>query len=147
MVSVGPRKRAWFAAVCLALLAQAVPKAVCGTCVQRCCGGTETESSASSAGIRDDIAGACPHCAAADDHCPTGTDEQPCRCQLSSRPGQPIASPRGFFPTFDGGAPGAVARDAASLAPPVLAASREYLAAALAVPIRPARILLGVWRN
>jgi hypothetical protein len=25
--------------------------------------------------------------------------------------------------------------------------SREYLAASLAVPIRPTRILFGVWRN
>jgi hypothetical protein len=31
--------------------------------------------------------------------------------------------------------------------PQSLGVSREYLAASLAVPIRPVRILFGVWRN
>jgi hypothetical protein len=33
------------------------------------------------------------------------------------------------------------------VAPLVLGVSREYLAASLAIPIRPPRILFGVWRN
>jgi hypothetical protein len=32
-------------------------------------------------------------------------------------------------------------------APHELGASREFVAASLAVPIRPVRILYGVWRN
>ncbi|MFM8892678.1 MAG: hypothetical protein ACKOTB_13850 [Planctomycetia bacterium] len=34
-----------------------------------------------------------------------------------------------------------------AIAPQVLGVSREYLAASLAIPIRPPRILFGVWRN
>jgi hypothetical protein len=34
-----------------------------------------------------------------------------------------------------------------AIASQVLGVSREYLAASLAIPIRPPRILFGVWRN
>ena len=76
---------------------------------------------------------------------PGGTSDEPCRCRLEPRqedslPGQKQASPR---------LSGAAALPGTALVPPPATTdvSREYLAASLSIPIRPARILFGVWRN
>lgn len=97
-------------------------------------------------------------CRACDESChavPTATcchettsgDTSPCRCQLDAREDQPLGQSRVTLRTLDPVSSSAVSATATPPVPQVLAVSREYLAASLAVPIRPPRILFGVWRN
>jgi len=116
----------WLVVACATLVAQAVPSACSVDCDRGCC---TAESS-----------GCCPAC-------PAEPAAPPCHCQLDARHDQPLAAPRTALPGPD--LLGQVAAiDRASLeAPRSLGVSREHLAASLAVPIRPVRILYGVWRN
>jgi len=58
-----------------------------------------------------------------------------------------MASSRGTLASFDEVAQASLSAVVVSSAPQVLGVSREYLAASLAVPVRPPRILFGIWRN
>lgn len=58
-----------------------------------------------------------------------------------------MASSQGTLPSFDPVAQASLPAVAPPATPQVLGVNREYLAASLAVPIRPPRILYGVWRN
>ena len=79
--------------------------------------------------------------------CPEEASEPPCHCQFEARQDQPLSVHRGASPDHDHA--GRATAVAATLpdAPRLVGVSREYVAASLAVPIRPVRILFGVWRN
>lgn len=126
------RNRAWLVVACGTLVAQAAPVSLSRACDQPCC----VVSSGTPSG-----------CCAHEDDGRQGTTETPCRCQLEPREGQPSSQPRQAHPSLDHGLWTPTLASAAPHVPQVLGASREYLAAALAVPIRPPRILFGVWRN
>lgn len=94
--------------------------------------------------------GGCCHAGVADAAAATGgtgTADEPCRCRLEPRQDRPLPGPKDALPRFVGGQAAAVPGTALAPPPATIDASREYLAASLSVPIRPARILFGVWRN
>ena len=137
---------AWMVAACAALVAQTAPRAWCLTCDLSCCdaradqcGGAGPESSV-------EPAVGCPACAA---HAADGDKPStaPCHCQLTARQDQPFSPSKGNFRGLDAGDASVAPAVLAPLAPSVLGISREYVAASLAMPIRPLRILFGVWRN
>ncbi len=136
----------WALAACAAVFAQITPRAFCQNCDQPCCSRL-ADGHARPAIAAAEPAGSCPLCAAESGRqLPDGGD-RPCHCQLNARDQQPLACSRSFVPA---GADGALPVGPAFLPPVVplgLGVSREYLAASLAIPIRPPRILFGVWRN
>lgn len=117
-----PKQLVWVVAACATLFAPAIPQACCCPCAEP-------------ASICDQ-----PCCAAE-------TRAEACCCRLDARHDQPLVPAKGTAPSFEhhdqGAAPTAVVADV----PQVVGVSREYLAASLAVPMRPPRILFGVWRN
>jgi len=80
--------------------------------------------------------------------CQASNDAPPCHCQLEAKQDQPLAghevrsSQRDDLPVW-----GEVADGTALKASRELAVSRSYAVAAQSIPIRPVRILYGVWRN
>jgi len=146
------RKLVWLAAACAALLAQVVPQSLCGTCDRGCCRAENHDRGPASDGpgsprssLEASTAG-CPLCTASSEACRPDTTEQPCRCQLESRQDQPLrANPSP--PDRDPSPQVAVLETASQHASHTLGLSREYAATSLAIPIRPARILYGVWRT
>ena len=133
------RQVVWFVAACAALVAQVAPQAFCRSCDRPCCE-IAVESAAESAT-------GCPLCAAATDACAVETSEQPCRCQLDARQDRPISPSKGVAPAFDPVDQDFLPTAAPAAVPQTLGVSREYVAASMSVPIRPPRILFGVWRN
>lgn len=149
------RNPVWFVLAWAAVVAQAAPLSLCRDCERPCCAAREAPAGKAAA----DEVDTCPACAAAEATAcgaadaaletassgrPTG---EPCRCRLDTRPEQPLAAARGNSPRVIGCDAAIAALAASPPAPPALGASREYLAATLAMPIRPPRILYGVWRN
>jgi hypothetical protein len=120
------RKPIWLVVACAALVAQVVPQAQNGDCDRGCC----------TAEVRE--------CCTA---CPAETAELPCHCRLEARHDQPVSVDRGKSPSQDLLGRALLADSTSFAAPPALGVSREYVAASLAVPIRPPRILYGVWRD
>ncbi|MFM8495486.1 MAG: hypothetical protein ACKOEM_08155 [Planctomycetia bacterium] len=120
------QKPVWLVVAAVALVAQVVPQAWSGDCDRGCCAAEVHE------------------CCTA---CPADTADPPCHCQLDARQDQPVSVLRGTSPQPDLLDQVAVADWAFTQAPHALGVSREYVAASLAVPIRPTRILYGVWRN
>lgn len=140
----------WAVTACAAVAAQAVPRICCAGCDRPCFEGQIGSQELASGEFHGPPSGGCPLCAAAASQAlraTAQTHEEFCGCQLSSRHEQLFAPAKAnWFPHDDGGEPDGVAC-ATPLAPQGIAVSREYLATSLAVPIRPARILFGVWRN
>lgn len=120
------QKPVWLVVACAALVAQVVPQAWGGDCGHGCCVADVRECCAS---------------------CPAETAELPCHCRLDARHDQPLAVDRGTSPAHDMLERSVIADSTCFEAPHVLGVSREYVAASLSVPIRPPRILYGVWRN
>jgi len=152
-VTYGRNHFVWLVAACAALAAQAAPQAFCRSCDRPCC-----ESAAANAGSVAvvpvaPVSGGCPVCAITAERCPiesatsAESAETPCGCQLDARQDEPMASSRGTLASFDEVAQASLSAVVVSSAPQVLGVSREYLAASLAVPVRPPRILFGIWRN
>ncbi len=116
----------WLVVAAATLVAQAVPQAWGTDCDRGCCA-VEDHGCCSSV--------------------PVGTSDSPCNCQLDARQDAPISTNRGASSGPDL-LPRGLAVDTASWeVPQTLGVSREYVASSLAVPIRPIRILNGVWRN
>jgi len=147
----------WIVAVCLAVLAQGVLPPCCGGCDRACCGAAE-----SLGGVADGVAAAdrghCPHCTApvtthqagsAADERDAAFPDTPCRCRWEAGNDQPAAAGRSRLPEIDRVAPAPAPASVAVAADLEWGrgVSREYLATLLAAPIRPPRILYGVWRN
>ena len=138
----------WALAACAAVVVQAAPKTACHACDQPCCSGQaighapQTGDSA----FDEPIAG-CPQCRTADGPRLATTTEHPCRCQLDARHEKPTALSRGGLTAVADGAPAAGMAVVPPVVPQDLRVSREYVATSLTVPIRPPRILYGIWRN
>jgi hypothetical protein len=77
----------------------------------------------------------------------TGDADDPCRCRLEPRNDGSLPGHRQSSPRFSGDDAAVLPGTAPAPAPATIAVSREYLAASLSIPIRPTRILFGVWRN
>jgi hypothetical protein len=120
------RKSVWLVMACVAFVAQVVPQLGAGACDRGCCAAESRE------------------CCSA---CPVEPAAAPCHCQLDARQDEPRSAPRDSSPELDLLARVAVADSDSLDAPPALGVSREYVAASLSVPIRPVRVLYGVWRN
>jgi hypothetical protein len=146
-VAYGRNQFVWLMAACVALAAQVVPQSLCRSCDRPCCESAAANAGASAVVPDAPVSGGCPLCVAATDRCPIESVKQPCRCQLDARQDEPMASSRGSIPSADQVAQHSPPAAALAEPPPALGVSREYLAASLAVPIRPPRILFGVWRN
>jgi|694.fasta_scaffold64380_3 hypothetical protein len=143
------RKRAsvaWIVAACAAVVIQAAPQALCLSCDQPCCTARADHGNAATP-IAVEPANGCPLCTASADHPARGAGEPPCHCQLSAREPQTLSPPRGTAKVASDGVFGSSAAIPPALVPPVIGVSREYLAGLLTGPIRPPRILFGVWRN
>lgn len=129
-------------AACAAVFAQVTPRGLCQACDQPCCA-----SRANAPATATESTGGCPLCAA-ESGCPlTDASDRPCHCQLKARHNEPLALSRSTLPSLADGALTTGLLALPPVAPQVLGVSREYLAASLAIPIRPPRILFGVWRN
>jgi len=139
------KRLVWAMVACATVVAQAMPQGPCDGCQRPCCAAPEGVESPPRCDVEPPDT--CPLCAIAGDARPLERTEQPCSCRLTARHDQPLAASSGpaagFVPGHAAVAPAAIA----VLAPQVSGVSREYLATSLAVPIRPARILFGVWRN
>ena len=143
-------KFGWLAAACMAVVAQGLPAACCGACDRPCCSEHSDKYHAAVAEAPAD-SGGCPLCAAAttatageQTHDPT---DQACRCHLKARQVQPLAPAPDSLRDRAAGDPPAILSAPRPIPPQAIGVSREYLAASLAVPIRPPRILFGVWRD
>ena len=136
----------WILAAC-AVVAQIGPKASCRACDQGCCADQARTAGPASTEAGGEPSGSCPRCAASAGHRSSETTDRPCRCQLHARRDQPLSVSRNTLLTFAAAGPTIGLAVTPPLAPRVLGISREHVAASLAVPIRPPRILFGVWRN
>jgi len=155
-VMVWAKQLVWALVALATVVAQVTPQGVCRACDRPCCAAPMSVGSVGvgsggfstgGPGCDADPVARCPLCAAGITPRPLERPEQPCNCQLTARHEQPLALPSGSVPVLSVGD----AADATVVSPPlppqVLGVSREYLAASLSVPIRPPRILFGVWRN
>jgi len=113
-------------AACAAVVVQGVPRAGAADCDRACCTAEVTT------------------CCAA---CPAEPAAEPCHCQLDARHDQPVSAERHRSPERESPRQAAFSERASLEAPGTLGVSRECVAISLAVPIRPVRILYGVWRN
>ena len=151
-----PQKSVWLVMACAAFVAQVVPQTWIGNCDRVCCAAQESDccaiplapplSTARVASAEADTG--CPLCAAASDRHLAHTDQTPCHCQLDARQEQSLAVPsarssqRDELPVW-----GEVADTTSPGASQGLGSSRAGAVASLSIPIRPVRILYGVWRN
>ncbi|MFM7244211.1 MAG: hypothetical protein ACKO40_08555 [Planctomycetaceae bacterium] len=134
-------------AACAAVFAQLTPRALCQACDQPCCASRANGHAPRAAATADESTGGCPLCAA-ESGCPVpDTSNRPCHCQLKARHNEPLAHSRSTLLSLADGALTTGLPALPPVAPQVLGVSREYLAASLAIPIRPPRIVFGVWRN
>lgn len=120
------QKPVWLVVACATLFAQVVPQVWSGDCDRGCCVA--------------EVHACCPAC-------PAETAEPPCHCRLDARQDQPLSVDRGTSPGQDLLGRGVITDSTSLEAPHALGVSREYVAASLAMPIRPMRILYGVWQN
>lgn len=136
----------WVMAACAAIAAQATPTAACFACDHPCCAVPNSGIEPHATAVNPESTGSCPLCASHADLLPGETEGQPCNCQLDARQEQPLAVSRDerkgdaalSCGLFCGGK---------RVASPFPGLSREYEALSQAIPIRPVRILFGVWRN
>lgn len=143
----GSRRLVWILAASAAVAAQTVSSAFCRSCDLPCCA-VSADGPAVGGESAAEPARGCPLCAEpAAPLARCSGDAEPCRCQLAPRQDRPLARARGISPAVDQADQAAVPAVADLEVPQSLGVSREYLAASLAVPIRPVRILFGVWRN
>ncbi|MFM8634698.1 MAG: hypothetical protein ACKOEX_07795 [Planctomycetia bacterium] len=129
------------------MFAQFTPRALCQACDQPCCSRLADGNTPPDTAAAVEPPGGCPLCAAASGQQSPDTADQPCHCQLKARQHEPLSLSRSTLPAVSDGALPIGPAFLPPVAPQVLGVSREYLAASLAIPIRPPRILFGVWRN
>lgn len=131
---------------CAAILAQIAPQALCRACDQPCCADLAGDRGPAPQDSSCQPADTCPLCAAAANLRLVETTEQPCHCQLTARHEQPLSLSRSAAPVLSAGHAALSPVAIPPRVPQVLGVSQEYVAASLAMPIRPPRILFGVWR-
>jgi len=141
------QKPVWLLMMCAAFVAQVIPQAWSGDCDRGCCAAAESSCCTATREAPAKADAGCPLCAVskADSH--RDASESPCNCQLDARQEQPLSGHGSRSPQRDD-LFAWVAVDAGSLeALHGLGASRTSVAASRSVPIRPVRILYGVWRT
>jgi len=149
------QKSVWLVMACAAFVAQVVPQTWIGDCDRGCCAAQEADCCAislappsASRQASAEAAPGCPLCAATSDGHVAHTDQAPCHCQLDAKQEQSLAVPndrssqRHELPVW-----GEVADATSPGASQGLGISRAGALASLSIPIRPVRILYGVWRN
>jgi len=150
------QKPVWLLMACAAFVAQVVPQARSedcdrGCCVAHepaCCTVTLVPPLSTSRTASADAEPGCPLCSATSAGRPALADESPCRCKLDARQDQSLvvhdtrSSQRDDLPVW-----GEVADSTLPAASQGLGASQTYALASRSIPIRPVRILYGVWRN
>ncbi len=146
------RHTVWVFAAWAALVAQAVPAAFCSACDRPCCANQaeaheSTQCTADTESADTASTTNCPLCAALAGFAPAEADEQPCDCQLEARQEKPLATSRIRLADHLDDAPAIGLSALPPLVPQSVGITRDYLADSLGIPIRPARILFGVWRN
>ena len=154
-----PQKNAWLVAPVMAwaaFVAQVVPQAWGGDCDRGCCAAQSSDCCAVAVGSplsTSRVAPAeaetgCPLCAATSGRGLTPIDDFPCHCQLDAKQ-DPSFAVQGARPSQPDDLPvwGEVVDSTSPGASHGLDASRTYALASLSIPIRPVRILYGVWRN
>lgn len=149
MIRIG-KQSVWILMAWAAVAAQVASAAVCRSCDRPCCQVAFSGSDTAAAEPGGEPSGGCPLClatAARVDNGPVEPSDQPCHCQLDARQDQPIAPPKGSPHQVDLAAQAALPAATVLEVPQAVGVSREYLATALAIPIRPVRILFGVWRD
>jgi hypothetical protein len=136
-------------AACAAAVAQATPTAICFACDHGCCSATIGGSGQETTAAGQKSSNGCPLCGSRVGalSAEAETDSQPCNCQLDTRQDQPLSPSRNSLQQTGDDTPADGLPGPWSTTPPALGLSRDYAALALAMPIRPARILFGVWRN
>lgn len=145
---IGNRNQlAWVVAACVAVVAQIAPKPLCYACDKPCCSSQTSGHDSQTSDCRTELASRCPLCATAADLRPGDTSERPCHCQLSARHDQPLSATRDTLSPWSDGSVVLGLPAVPPAVPHALGLSREYLAKLLGIPIRPPRILFGVWRN
>lgn len=138
---------AWVVAACVAVVAQIAPKPLCYACDKPCCASQASSHDSQTSDCRAELASRCPLCATTADLRPDDTSEQHCDCHLNARHDQPLSATRD---TLSPSSDSSVVLRLPAVPPAVphaLGLSQEYLAKLLGIPIRPPRILFGVWRN
>ena len=120
------QKPVWLVMACVALVAQVVPQTRGGNCDRGCCAA--------------DVSACCAAC-------PAEPAAAPCHCHLDARQDEPLSVPKGRSLDSDRLGRGTLPDSTSVEAPHSLGVSQEYYAASLSVPIRPVRVLCGVWRN
>ena len=131
------RQFVWLVAACAALVTQLSPQGWCRACDRPCCEKAELAAPSETTG--------CPLCAAVAT-CPVEPPETPCPCQLDGGREPSWAVTRGQTTEHEAVA-WAGGPTIAAIMPRSSVGSRDYRAASLAIPIRPPRVLYGVWRN
>lgn len=137
----------WVLAACAAVGAQFTPKALCHACDKPCCTGQARDNRTITPDSVKERAGECPLCAAAADRSASEPNRQPCHCHLTARHDQPLSVTRASLPVASDGSVALGLPAAPPTVPQALGVSREYVTTLLGAPIRPPRILYGVWRN
>jgi hypothetical protein len=147
------QKPVWLVVTLAAFVAQVVPQSWTGDCGRGCCAADAVPCCPATLETPAESPLGCASCSApascstSSDGLPAHADESPCHCQLDARQEQPLTVHGTSSPQSDDLA-GWVAADTTSLeALHGLVASRSYEVASLSIPIRPVRILYGVWRN
>lgn len=135
------------AAACAAVMAPIPPRSCCGSCEQPCCDSRIDGLETSSTAAHDTSPNGCPLCSQAVVEHVDEAGGRACTCQLNGRQDRPASvTPPHRGTDADVLLTSAVAATLPHV-PRSLAVSREYLAVSLGMPIRPPRILFGVWRN
>ena len=150
------RNPVWMVLACAAFVVQVVPQAWSGECGRGCCAAQDlvccpdsiVPPLSTSRGAPADAVTACPLCAATSHRSLANANESPCHCQLDAKQGQSLvlhearATQRDDLPVW-----GEIADTNSLGASRGLGAVQTYAAASLSIPIRPVRVLYGVWRN
>jgi hypothetical protein len=141
------RRPVWIVAAWAALMAQSAPTAFCSDCDRPCCAARTGAGESQACTPGTESPDGCTLCATHFGLAPAESSEQPCDCQLDARQEQPLAFSRPPLADHQDDAPAMGPAAVPSPVPQTLGITREFQAASLAAPIRPARILFGVWRN
>jgi hypothetical protein len=137
----------WIVMTVAAFVAQVVPQSWTGDCNRVCCAAESLACCPATLETPAESPAGCPLCSTPSAGAPAHADESPCQCQLDARQEQPLSVHGTSSPQRDDLA-GWVAADTTSLeALHGLGVSRTYGVASLSIPIRPMRILYGVWRT
>ena len=146
----------WAVLACVAFVAQVVPQAWGGECGRGCCAAEDPACCSDSIvpplsisrGDPADAETGCPLCAATSDRSLADTHESPCHCQLDAKHEQSLvlqearATQRDDLPVW-----GEIADTSSQGGSRGLAAGQAYAEVSTSIPIRPMRVLYGVWRN